>query len=107
MVRAPCILCGKPRGRATRPVYGYGCEACTHRFSGLVQSMESAEVQPCPRCGSEQMRRLISSVWRCACEHVKHAACAIPTAILKAMEVEFEMALPRDDSTHFEKIQAD
>lgn len=37
-----------------------------------------------------------SNVYRAADKHITHAACPVPSAILKAVEVEFGLALPRD-----------
>ena len=42
------------------PIYEYECEACGERFEELV-AVTTAEV-PCPECGSERTRRLISTV---------------------------------------------
>jgi hypothetical protein len=35
-------------------------------------------------------------VYRAAAQTVKHAACPVPSAILKAVEVAAELALPKD-----------
>ncbi|MFQ5975791.1 MAG: hypothetical protein ACE5J5_05720 [Candidatus Hydrothermarchaeales archaeon] len=37
-----------------------------------------------------------SVIYRLASKHIKHTACPIPTAILKAVEVEMGLALPKD-----------
>ncbi len=44
-----------------------------------------------------------SLVYQSASQHLRHAACPVPTAILKAIEVELKMALPKDIVIHFEK----
>ena len=44
-----------------------------------------------------------SDLYRAAAECTLHAACAIPVAIIKALEVEAGLALPRDVAIHFEK----
>ncbi len=44
-----------------------------------------------------------SPVFQSASRHVRHVACPVPTAILKAIEVELRMALPTDIVIHFEK----
>ena len=44
------------------PVYEYQCESCDNRYTLLARSRDSEEIQPCPRCGSGQGRKLISSV---------------------------------------------
>jgi hypothetical protein len=43
-----------------------------------------------------------SLVWECVCTHIKHPACPVPMGILKAIEVELDLALPRDVVIHFE-----
>jgi len=40
---------------------------------------------------------LCKSVFRC----IRHAACPVPVAIIKAIEVEVAMALPKDVFIHF------
>jgi putative FmdB family regulatory protein len=42
------------------PIYEFECEACGVRFEELVEPDVSALA--CPDCGSEQTRRLMSSV---------------------------------------------
>jgi putative FmdB family regulatory protein len=44
------------------PVYEYHCEGCDHRYNVLTRIEESEEVRPCPQCGSEGVRKIISSV---------------------------------------------
>jgi putative FmdB family regulatory protein len=41
------------------PIYEYECEKCGCRFDELIAV--DAPVPPCPECGAEQARRLISS----------------------------------------------
>ncbi len=43
-----------------------------------------------------------SRVYQSASQHIKHAACPIPAAILKTIEVEAGIALPKDVLIHFE-----
>ena len=43
-----------------------------------------------------------SVVWQCACSSLQHPCCPVPIGILKAIEVELELALPRDVVIHFE-----
>ncbi|MBE9513967.1 MAG: hypothetical protein KAX25_04240 [Dehalococcoidia bacterium] len=43
-----------------------------------------------------------SLVQEYASQHIKHVACPVPTAILKAIEVEVGVALPRDVSIQFD-----
>jgi hypothetical protein len=42
-----------------------------------------------------------SVVWECACACIKHPSCPVPMAILKAIEVELDLALPKDVVIHF------
>lgn len=44
-----------------------------------------------------------SVVYRSARKHIKHAACPVPSAILKAIEVEAGLALPKDVHIKIEK----
>ena len=39
-----------------------------------------------------------SVVYQLASKHIGHVACPVPSAILKAIEVELELALPKDVS---------
>jgi putative FmdB family regulatory protein len=41
------------------PIYEFECEACGEVFEELVAAGAAA---PCPRCGSERTRRLLSTV---------------------------------------------
>ncbi|MCL5950347.1 MAG: hypothetical protein M1132_01260 [Chloroflexi bacterium] len=43
-----------------------------------------------------------SRIYQAASLHLNHAACPVPSAILKAIEVEVGIALPRDIVFHFE-----
>ncbi len=42
-----------------------------------------------------------SAVYRSAAQHIRHTACPIPAAILKAIEVEVGIALPKDVTITF------
>lgn len=44
-----------------------------------------------------------SPVYRSAAKRLKHVACPVPSGILKALEVEAGMNLPRDATIVFEK----
>ncbi len=44
------------------PIYEYECESCGNRYAVLVHMKDSTETESCPRCGSQQARKLISSV---------------------------------------------
>ena len=42
------------------PIYEYRCGDCQRRFSLLVGVVAGAAEMRCPRCGSEQLQKLIS-----------------------------------------------
>jgi putative FmdB family regulatory protein len=44
------------------PVYEYQCESCHYRFSALVSIKDSEELPQCPRCGAQDVHKLVSSV---------------------------------------------
>jgi len=46
-----------------------------------------------------------SEVYKCASRCHLHAACPVPMAIIKAVEVEGGLALPRPVSIHFETLE--
>lgn len=46
---------------------------------------------------------LNNPVYRSAARHIRHAACPVPSGILKALEVELGVALPKDVSIIFLK----
>ena len=45
------------------PIYEYRCQECRRRVEVLVKSISAAATTPsCPRCGSDQLHRLVSRV---------------------------------------------
>jgi len=45
------------------PVYEYKCEHCGKKFEVLVMNVEKRDtIQPCPICGSERTKRLVSQI---------------------------------------------
>ncbi len=46
------------------PIYEYRCQSCNRRVSILLRSFAAAETArpQCPRCGSQQLTRLVSRV---------------------------------------------
>ena len=47
------------------PIYEYQCLDCGHVFSKLSRSIQSSDdgpTIPCPQCGSENTRRIVSNV---------------------------------------------
>src|SRR3990172_982188 len=52
--------------------------------------------------GHEVFKRMAdSAVYQSATKHIRHTACPIPSAILKAIEVETGVALPKDVTITF------
>ena len=52
--------------------------------------------------GHEVFKRMTeSAVYQSAAQHIRHTACPIPAAILKAIEVEVGIALPKDVTITF------
>jgi hypothetical protein len=48
------------------------------------------------------LRNFIDSpVFQCSSKHIRHVACPVPVALLKAMEVEVGVALPVDVTIRF------
>lgn len=43
------------------PLYEYRCEACGHRFEVLQKMGAGSQGIACPKCGSEQVKRLLST----------------------------------------------
>jgi putative FmdB family regulatory protein len=42
------------------PVYEYRCESCGRYHQQLVLVLSTYQVPPCPRCGKETLRKLVS-----------------------------------------------
>lgn len=52
--------------------------------------------------GHEVFKRMTdSTVYQSAAKHIRHTACPIPSAIIKAIEVETGVALPKDVAITF------
>lgn len=43
------------------PLYEYTCEACGHRFEILQRMGAGSQGVQCPRCGSQEVKRLVST----------------------------------------------
>ena len=57
--------------------------------------------------GHEVFKRMTESVvYQSAARHIRHTACPIPAAILKAIEVEVGIALPKDVTITFTNSDA-
>ena len=56
--------CASPEpGVRTVPIYEYRCQECRRRVEVLVKTFSAAATTPaCPRCGSDQLHRLVSRV---------------------------------------------
>ena len=48
-----------------------------------------------------------SVVWKCVCEHIHHPSCPVVIGILKAIEAELDLAIPRDVAIRFEDTKAE
>src|SRR5688572_23026887 len=56
----PTLRSSSPRGPAPKmPVYEYQCGACSHEFEEW-QKITSDPVKTCPKCGKDEVQRLIS-----------------------------------------------
>nr|WP_290668388.1 FmdB family zinc ribbon protein [Ardenticatena sp.] len=44
------------------PIYEYRCQACGRKVTVLHRSIHNIQQPNCPRCGSDQLKRLISKV---------------------------------------------
>lgn len=57
--------------------------------------------------GHEVFKRMTeSAVYQSAAKHIRHTACPIPSAILKAIEIECGVALPKDVRITFSTEEA-
>ena len=66
------------------------------QVAGLARSIKEVDIWDVLKPDSD------SEIRRQAVEHKLHAACPVATGILKAIEVEAGLALPRDVVIHFE-----
>jgi len=48
------------------PIYEYRCDTCPHTFEVLHLSSCSTSTEPCPKCGAENTRRIMSAPSRAA-----------------------------------------
>ena len=55
------------------PIYEYTCQSCQTKFDQLVRTMNGAEKQKCPKCGSTQTARSLS-VFAVGTESAKSSA---------------------------------
>ncbi len=61
------------------PIYEYGCFACKGRFQKLVRGFSDPPDLACPRCGSDQVQRLISRFATVKSEEARMEALADPS----------------------------
>ncbi len=87
------IKASKGKGRTIEVVLETACEM-VQKMQGDVASLD-------------RMAALVSfdknAVYRSAAKHLRHAACPVPSAILKAIETEAGMNVPRDATILFKK----
>jgi len=81
--------------RRVSVVVGSDCEAVSE-MNGQLQDMDWLEALGPPTN---------SAVWDCARQHLQHPCCPVPIGILKAIEVELDLALPKDVMIYFEKLE--
>lgn len=55
------------------PIYEYTCQSCQTKFDQLVRTMNGAEKQKCPKCGSTRTARSLS-VFAVGTESAKSSA---------------------------------
>jgi hypothetical protein len=68
-----------------------------------IQRM-AEEIGPNPINGLEEFRTIFrSKVYQAADKTVPHPICTVPAGVLKAIEAELELALPRDSTIKFIK----
>lgn len=65
------------------PIYEYRCNQCGKRISALVRNMEERDtaVPTCPRCGSTDVRRLMSRVAVLRSEESRLESLADPSSL--------------------------
>ena len=85
----------KLSARRVRVIVTTDCET----VRGMNQDMENLDLRSVLRPPGD------SIVYKIAAQHISHAACPLPMAILKAIEVELDIALPRDVTLHFEAAE--
>jgi len=81
--------------RKVRVKISSDCEVVTKMGESLVELDQRDVLKPL----------LHSEVYQCASECSLHTACPVPMAILKAIEVEAGLALPRPVLVHFENTE--
>ncbi|MBI2843298.1 MAG: zinc ribbon domain-containing protein [Armatimonadetes bacterium] len=57
-MKAILILSGG--GRVRVPLYEYVCNSCARKFTALVGVVSSADSPACPKCGGEDLTKLVS-----------------------------------------------
>ncbi|NOZ07211.1 MAG: hypothetical protein GXP41_12825 [Chloroflexi bacterium] len=73
------------------------CEMLTAMNEDLVQLQWKGR-------GHKVFRRMTeSAVYESAARHIRHCACIVPAAVLKTIEVETGMALPKKATIEFEE----
>jgi len=61
------------------PIYEYECRGCNRRVSLLIRSLASQEAPRCPRCGSDELSRLMSRFATPKSEEARLEAAADPS----------------------------
>ena len=81
---------------------GHGCILDIHSECAAIQRLAQhlTEVDPFKEIS---FRRQLPQTYEAAHQYCSHAACPVPSGIIKAVEVEAGLALPRDVSIKISK----
>ncbi len=81
---------------------GHGCLVDIHSECSAIQRLAEhlTEVDPLKEIS---FRRQLPKTYEAAHQYCSHAACPVPSGIIKAVEVEAGLALPRDVSIKISK----
>jgi putative FmdB family regulatory protein len=63
------------------PIYEYECHGCHRRVSLLILAPSTAPPPTCPRCGSQDLRRLLSRFARVRSEDARLESLADPSKL--------------------------
>lgn len=87
--------------RHVRVVLSSECEQLTAMNPALAELQWKGK-------GHQVFGRMIeSAVFRSASQEIRHTACPIPTAILKAIEAEVGLAVPHDVTIRFHSVDSE
>ena len=83
---------------------GRSCQIEIHSECNAIQRLGEnlTEVDPFKEIS---FRRQLPQTYEAAYQYCSHAACPVPSGIIKAIEVEAGLALPKDVSIHITKSE--